>query len=154
MALIEPKKTLKAALADYDRNEARKSVEEGEKQRAEMLRRLPLEEWPNLPLERYAVGQENSADTFCRWLEFGSPHIGSIKGERGPTRLYVSRGRGAVSFVTSGMRISVRMYWDEYPNYRKAFSWDSPDSMGAQRNQLLDSPVRFPKTRKHAQNGE
>lgn len=33
-----------------------------------------------MPLERYALGQENSEDTFCRWMEFRTPHLGSMRG--------------------------------------------------------------------------
>ena len=33
-----------------------------------------------MTLERYALGQDDSSDTFCRWIEFGTPHLGSIKG--------------------------------------------------------------------------
>ena len=33
-----------------------------------------------MSLERYALGQENSEDTFCRWMEFRTQHLGSMRG--------------------------------------------------------------------------
>jgi len=33
-----------------------------------------------MPLERYALGQDTSDDTFCQWMEYRSQHLGSIRG--------------------------------------------------------------------------
>ena len=33
-----------------------------------------------MQLSSYALGQGNKQESFCWWLEFGTPHIGSIKG--------------------------------------------------------------------------
>jgi 5-methylcytosine-specific restriction protein B len=46
----------------------------------ELLTRFPLREWPTISLERYALGQENSEETFCRWMEFRSRKLGGIGG--------------------------------------------------------------------------
>ena len=32
------------------------------------------------PLDRYALGQAEHQDNFCRWMEFRSPDVGSIRG--------------------------------------------------------------------------
>ncbi|MBK8905450.1 MAG: EVE domain-containing protein [Anaerolineaceae bacterium] len=45
-----------------------------------MQRRFPLEAWPTMHLEQYALGQPDSTDTYCRWLEFGTLHMGSMRG--------------------------------------------------------------------------
>jgi len=72
--------SLETALASYDRSLAKEHVVEGERERKEATDRFPLDQWPTMPLERYALGQEDSEDTFCRWMEFRTQHLGSIKG--------------------------------------------------------------------------
>src|SRR5215210_1419061 len=69
-----------SALRDYDPAIDAEHRELAEKERAELLWRFPRERWPELPLAEYAVGQEDSSDTYCRWLEFKAVHLGSIKG--------------------------------------------------------------------------
>lgn len=76
----EPHPSLKDALASYDRDLDKDHVLQAERERKELLERFPLEQWPTLPLERYALGQEDSKDTFCRWMEFRTQHVGSIRG--------------------------------------------------------------------------
>jgi 5-methylcytosine-specific restriction protein B len=51
-----------------------------ERERAEILERFPMSAWPSLPLERYALGQEDSTETYSRWLEFRSQNLGSMRG--------------------------------------------------------------------------
>lgn len=76
----DPRPSLKQALASYDRALDKEHVVEAERERKEVTDRFPLDQWPTLPLERYALGQEESEDTFCRWMEFRTQHLGSIKG--------------------------------------------------------------------------
>lgn len=66
-------------LQTYNREKDREHNELGEKERKEILSRFPVESWAKLALERYALGLENS-DTYSWWLEFGSPHLGSMAG--------------------------------------------------------------------------
>ena len=47
--------------------------------RREVQNRFPLSAWPGMPLERYALGQDQQ-DTFCTWLEFRTAALGSILG--------------------------------------------------------------------------
>lgn len=72
--------TLEQALQSWDRKSAAVRSAEAELIRQEIIKLFPIEEWPILPLERYALGQEDSSDTFCRWLEFKSTPLGSISG--------------------------------------------------------------------------
>src|SRR5687768_10687666 len=72
--------TLEQALQSWDRKSAAVRCAEGEQIRQEIIKRFPIEGCPTLPLERYALGQEDSSDTFCRWLEFKSTPLGSISG--------------------------------------------------------------------------
>lgn len=76
----EARPSLKEALASYDRAVPKGPVAEAERERKEVLDRFPLEAWPTMPLERYALGQEESEETFCRWMEFRAQHLGSIRG--------------------------------------------------------------------------
>lgn len=68
------------AIADYNHAGLAGRVAQAEKQRADILARFPLHAWPSMKLEQYALGQENSEDTYCRWLEFRSDDLGSMSG--------------------------------------------------------------------------
>ena len=68
------------ALTNYDRGKHAAHFAAIEQERKEMLRRFPLESWPEMRLEDYAVGQDDSKSNFCWWLEFGSTNLGSMKG--------------------------------------------------------------------------
>ncbi len=72
--------SIQDALKAYPRDSAKESLQKMEQQRQEFLERFPLESWPTMPLERYALGQEDSKGTFCYWLEFGTPSCGGMKG--------------------------------------------------------------------------
>jgi 5-methylcytosine-specific restriction enzyme B len=72
-------RVIKAALS-YDRAKMSDRLRSAEAQRAEILKRFPKHAWPLLPLERYALGQADNEDTYCRWLEFKTPDLGSISG--------------------------------------------------------------------------
>jgi 5-methylcytosine-specific restriction protein B len=71
---------LEKAVASYDRAADKEFVAAAERERKEVTDRFPLEQWPAMPLERYALGQEASEDTFCRWMEFRTQHLGSMRG--------------------------------------------------------------------------
>jgi 5-methylcytosine-specific restriction protein B len=72
--------TLQEAAATFDRKAAGQREAQAEGIRAEMLRLLPSDGWVSMPLERYALGQEDSSDTYGRWIEFKSIPLGSISG--------------------------------------------------------------------------
>jgi 5-methylcytosine-specific restriction enzyme B len=76
---VEPKVSLEEALASWDRAAVRGEIDAAERERQEVLSRFPLDDWPTLPVERYALGVAGH-DTFCWWMEFGSLDMGSIRG--------------------------------------------------------------------------
>jgi 5-methylcytosine-specific restriction protein B len=76
----EVRASLEAALASYDRALDKEHVAAAERERKTATDRFPVEQWPTMPLEHYALGQEESEDTFCRWMEFRTQHLGSIRG--------------------------------------------------------------------------
>jgi 5-methylcytosine-specific restriction protein B len=76
----EPRVPLEKAVALYDRTADQGFLDAAEQERKELLERFPLTQWETLPLERFALGQRDSEDTFSRWMEFRSPHLGSMRG--------------------------------------------------------------------------
>ena len=78
--MISRTKTLDEALSEFDRASVQAQLDEAEASRAEGLRYFPLDRWPDMALEDYALGQQDSDHIFCRWMEFRSPQLGSIKG--------------------------------------------------------------------------
>ncbi|MBM7440087.1 hypothetical protein [Streptomyces sp. HB132] len=74
---------VRTAAAEFDRTAVADAESAAEDERKQVLSRFPLEEWAELPLERYALGQaapHGPGPTYCRLMEFGTPHLGSIKG--------------------------------------------------------------------------
>jgi 5-methylcytosine-specific restriction enzyme B len=70
---------LEDALEAFDRDAARLAAEKAEALRKSIVARFPLEEWPTLPLERYALGGPDH-DNFCYVMEFESEALCSIRG--------------------------------------------------------------------------
>ena len=66
-----------------------------EKERHDILARFPLEKWPTLPLEQYALG---FTDSYCRWLEYNTKFLGSMKGDFANKKLIFKRLDGTWSF--------------------------------------------------------
>ena len=71
---------IEKAVASYDRATDKEFVAAAELERKEVVERFPLDQWPTMPLERYALGQKESEDTFSRWMEFRTQHLGSMRG--------------------------------------------------------------------------
>jgi 5-methylcytosine-specific restriction protein B len=67
-------------MATFDRTAAQQRAARAEEQRKEIQTRFPPDQWPSLPLERYALGVDDSENTYCRWLEFKSADLGSMRG--------------------------------------------------------------------------
>ena len=74
---------VRTAAAEFDRAAVADVESAAEDERKQVLAQFPLEEWAELPLERYALGQAappGSGPTYCRLLEFLTPNLGSIRG--------------------------------------------------------------------------
>ena len=78
--MIKSNLALSQAIAQFDRSSTNQAAEGYRAQRAEILKRFPLEKWPEMRLEDYALGQRGVEDTYCHWLEFKSRWMGSIRG--------------------------------------------------------------------------
>ena len=55
---------IEKAVASYDRATDKEFVAAAELERKEVVERFPLDQWPTMSLERYALGQKESEDTF------------------------------------------------------------------------------------------
>ncbi len=53
---------------------------EADAQRAAVLERFPRQDWPSMTLEQYALGTEQTRESWCYALEWGTPQLGSIRG--------------------------------------------------------------------------
>ncbi len=92
--MLKKRLSIEEAVASYDRASAAEHIGQGQRELEEVTARFPLDAWPTMPLERYALGQESSDETFCQWMEFRTPHLGSIRG--GSARkliIYKHRGK-------------------------------------------------------------
>ena len=78
--MIKTSITLDQAAQAFDRSPTHQAAEGYRSQRAEIVRRFPRDEWPEMRLKDYALGQPESEDTYCRWMEFRSQYVGSIRG--------------------------------------------------------------------------
>jgi 5-methylcytosine-specific restriction protein B len=76
----KPQQSFEDALRSFDRTKLGSTVQAAEAERLEVVAKFPLADWPSMPLDGYALGTSNSGDSFCRWMEFATPHIASIKG--------------------------------------------------------------------------
>ncbi|WP_338598092.1 AAA family ATPase [Saccharopolyspora sp. SCSIO 74807] len=64
----------------FDRGDLAPLLKEAEAERQRVREEFPLEEWPDLPLERYALGAGGRSPTYCQLLERETDVLGSIKG--------------------------------------------------------------------------
>ena len=78
--MIKSNLTLSQAIAQFDQSPTNPVAEGYRSQRAEILKRFPLAQWPHMSLDDYALGQPAMEDTYCHWLEYKSQWMGSIRG--------------------------------------------------------------------------
>ena len=78
--MIKRDLNLSEAIAQFDRSPQSLAAEGYRSQRAEILTRFPLDQWPQMSLDDYALGNPAMKDTYCRWLEYKSRWMGSIRG--------------------------------------------------------------------------
>ncbi|GAA4306527.1 hypothetical protein GCM10023178_14550 [Actinomadura luteofluorescens] len=75
-----PAKALSKALAEFDRNTCASRITEAEAEVSQVVRDFPLDAWPTMHLERYALGTDVYKDSFCYRMEFGTPELCSMRG--------------------------------------------------------------------------
>ncbi|AVH24493.1 AAA domain-containing protein [Nocardia cyriacigeorgica] len=78
---MEERMDLDTALASFDRTTVAERIAEGEQQRKQIVEHFPLEQWPTMRLEQYALGIDRTGEpTYCRMLEFIATEYGSLGG--------------------------------------------------------------------------
>ena len=68
------------ALAEYDPDAHEATIVKVEELRRQFLALFPKNGWPSMTLDRYALGQPDHPENFCRWMEFVTTELGSMKG--------------------------------------------------------------------------
>lgn len=69
-----------AAARVWDSAAVQEQVAEADSLRQQFVDRFPINAWPDLPLESYALGQQIEGGTVCWWLEFHTKSVGSMSG--------------------------------------------------------------------------
>jgi 5-methylcytosine-specific restriction protein B len=94
---------LAAALDRYARPDVTAALERVETEREDVLRRFPVEAWPTLKLDDYALGRVDEPTPYCVLMEYRTPHLGSIKG--GAARKHIMyRGNDGAWHVSRPMQ--------------------------------------------------
>ncbi len=124
------------ALKAYPREAAKESLQKAEQQRQEFLERFPLESWPSMPLERYALGQEDSKDTLCYWLEFRTRSCGGMGGGSARKHIIYKPKNKPGWYFDTGTYKNVQDAWEDVRKgfvqaFRKAQEgdWDTIDDI-------------------------
>lgn len=82
---------LRDAVDQFPREDFADANAAAEQEREAVTKRFPRQSWPSLTLERYALGQEDSEDAFCRWMEFKTQQLGSMRGGAASKHLIYKR---------------------------------------------------------------
>jgi 5-methylcytosine-specific restriction enzyme B len=80
MAGPPSRETLAQAVATWDRAAVAVRVANAQSLREAFVKAFPIGSWETMELERYALGQPNSDETACWWLEFKTRDVGSMSG--------------------------------------------------------------------------
>ena len=110
----------------------RRAIVKAEEQRAQFLRLFPKEGWPAMTLDRYALGQADHPDNFCRWMEFVTTELGSIRGGSARKHLiYFQAARASGGSTTSSSRASSEAWEAVHKGFVDAIAPRRGRGMGA-----------------------
>jgi MoxR-like ATPase len=70
----------RVALQEWLKSNTRTAPPKLEELHQQFLERFPKEELLEMTLEQYALGHDNSRDSFCYWLEWQTQALGSVRG--------------------------------------------------------------------------
>lgn len=104
--------TLAEALSTYDREGDHDFITAAEAERQKILALFPMDSWPALPLERYALGQDGPANTYCKLLEYDSQHLGSMRGGFA-RKLIIYKHKHKPGWYFPATFTDVQSAWDE-----------------------------------------
>jgi len=148
-------KSLQEAITLFDRKSVKVHIENGESERQEILKRFPIAEWQTMPLEKYALGLPHSSESFCRWIEFNSPHLGSMRGGSSVKHLiYKHKNKPGWYFYPPTMKDENEAWQAIRGDFVKAFqlaqqgNWEQIDELpyllGARALKLKTLKIYFP----------
>jgi 5-methylcytosine-specific restriction protein B len=116
--------SLQEALEKYPKESFGDFVKLAEQEREKMLQLFPIESWSEMPLDKYALGQENSENTFCRWIEFNTQHLGSIRGgSANKLIIYKHKNRPGWYYDASAYKNEQDAWRDVRDSFVKAFEF-------------------------------
>ncbi|MFG2314943.1 AAA family ATPase [Streptomyces tendae] len=102
-------------VVSFDREAAGFAADQAEEERQQVLTEFPLTLWPDLPLERYALGPSaygTPGRSFCRLMEYGTNGIGSIRGGSAKKHIVYQHRTGEWRIAPSGLRgLGAREAW-------------------------------------------
>ncbi|TDD85889.1 restriction endonuclease [Actinomadura darangshiensis] len=78
--ITTPAKPLSKALAEFDRTALAARVAEAESEVSQVTRDFPLDAWPTMSLERYALGTDVYKQSFSYRMEYGTRSLCDIRG--------------------------------------------------------------------------
>jgi 5-methylcytosine-specific restriction protein B len=145
---------LQSALAEFDKASLQHHIEAAREERKHFEERFSLEAWPSMPLEAYALGVEKYRDTYCYLLEWGSLHLGSIRGGSAHKLLIYKTNKGPWYFDAEYKDEqeawqSVRAAFVEAFRLAKSGDWglidDLPPLQGGPALRVKSLHVYFPK---------
>ena len=110
--MIKSNITLSHTIAQFDRSPTSPVAEGYRSQRADILKRFPLEKWPEMRLEDYALGQPEVKDTYCHWLEYKSRWVGGIGGGAAKKLIIYKRKDREGWYFPNGF-LNEREAWDQ-----------------------------------------
>jgi 5-methylcytosine-specific restriction protein B len=129
------------ALIDYDPDDQKARVAKAEDQRVQLLARFPKDGWPEMTLDRYALGQPDHPDNFCRWMEFVTAHMGSIKGGSARKHLIYYQAEAGRWWFNEKLYPNVEEAWNAVHTgflkaieYAEAGEWDEIERIDALRS--------------------
>ncbi|TDE36435.1 AAA family ATPase [Actinomadura sp. 6K520] len=90
---------LSTALAAFNRADKAEQLSRVKAAINQVVLDFPLEAWPSMPLDRYALGTPDSKTSFCYRMEFGTPELGSLGGRHsGKHLIYWRKAEGSWYF--------------------------------------------------------
>ncbi|MGW5440226.1 McrB family protein [Nocardia asteroides] len=104
---------LQTAFAAFDRFTHADRIATGELQRRQIVEQFPLDQWPTMRLEQYALGLDRrDAPTYCRMLEFVATEFGSIGGGSAGKHIIYRHKSGEWRLAPSLLGSTVDQAWE------------------------------------------
>ncbi len=128
---------LSSFLASFDRSALPANVKQAAADRESLLREFPLALWPQMPLEKYALGHDGSEGAFCRHMEFRTQALGSIQGGSAAKHIVYKHKQKAGWHFPPGYGSEVEAWEAVRAGFLKAFElaqegrWDEVDGVQA-----------------------